>query len=222
VPIRVIVAEDHLLVLEGEKTLIESYPDFELVAACGDMDSLLAAIESEKPDVVVTDIKMPPTLTNEGIQVAERLRQTHPHVGVVLVSLYDDPAFALALLEKGSQGRAYLLKEQLTDREQLATAIRRVAKGESVIDPRVVDALLAARLRAGSSPVSTLTPREREILAEMATGLNNAAIAAALGLTERAVEKHIHSIFLKLGLSEEQDINRRVKAVLLFLSHKPG
>jgi DNA-binding NarL/FixJ family response regulator len=222
VPIRVVVAEDHLLVLEGEKTLIESYPDFELVAACGDMASLLAAIESEKPDVVVTDIKMPPTLTNEGIQVAERLRQTNPNIGVVLVSLYDDPAFALALLEKGSQGRAYLLKEQLTDREQLANAIRRVARGESVIDPRVVDALLAARLRAGSSPLASLTPREREILGEMAAGWNNAAIATSFGLTERAVEKHIHSIFLKLGLSEERDVNRRVKAVLLFLSDKPS
>jgi DNA-binding NarL/FixJ family response regulator len=222
VPIRIILAEDHYLVREGERTLIESDPDFELVAICTDLDSLLLAIDTEKPDVVVTDIKMPPNFNDEGIQVAERLRETNPGVGVVVISLFDDASFALALLEKGSQGRAYLLKDRLSDAEQFAGTIKRVARGESVIDPKVVDVLLAARLRAKSSPLHDLTPRESEILGEMAQGWNNAAIAANFALSERAVEKHIHSIFFKLGLSEEQDINRRVKAVLLFLSQKSG
>lgn len=221
-PIRIVLAEDHYLVREGERALIESDPDLELVATCTDLDSLLMAIDAEKPDVVVTDIKMPPDFSDEGIQVAERLRETHPGVGVVVISLFDDASFALALLEKGSQGRAYLLKDRLADAEQFAGAIKRVARGESVIDPKVVDVLLAARLRGSNSPLHGLTPREAEILGEMAQGWNNAAIASRFGLSERAVEKHIHSIFLKLGLSEEQDINRRVKAVLLFLSQRSG
>lgn len=221
-PIRVVLAEDHYLVREGERALIESDPDFELVATCTDLDSLLVAIDAEKPDVVVTDIKMPPDFNDEGIQVAERLRETHPDVGVVVISLFDDASFALALLEKGSQGRAYLLKDRLSDAEQFGGAIKRVARGESVIDPKVVDVLLAARLRGSNSPLHGLTPREAEILGEMAQGWNNAAIASRFGLSERAVEKHIHSIFFKLGLSEEQDINRRVKAVLLFLSQRSG
>lgn len=221
-PIRIVLAEDHYLVREGERALIESDPDFELVATCTDLDSLLVAIDAEKPDVVVTDIKMPPDFNDEGIQVAERLRETHPDVGVVVISLFDDASFALALLEKGSQGRAYLLKDRLSDAEQFGGAIKRVARGESVIDPKVVDVLLAARLSGSNSPLHGLTPREAEILGEMAQGWNNAAIASRFGLSERAVEKHIHSIFFKLGLSEEQDINRRVKAVLLFLSQRSG
>jgi DNA-binding NarL/FixJ family response regulator len=167
--------------------------------------------------VVITDIRMPPTGTDEGIRAAERLRDTHPETGVVVLSQYVDPGYALALLEKGSGGRAYLLKERVSDVEQLLAAVKQVASGGSVIDPKVVEALVSARTSA-QSPLARLTPRESEVLSEMAQGKNNAGIAAALVLSERAVEKHINSIFLKLGLSEEPDVHRRVKAVLLFLS----
>jgi DNA-binding NarL/FixJ family response regulator len=161
---------------------------------------------------------MPPINTDEGIQMSERLRETHPETGVVVLSQFADPAYALALLEKGSSRRAYLLKERVSDVEQLTNAIREVAGGGSVIDPKVVEALVAARSKASESPIERLTPREREILSEMAQGKNNAAVAGSLFLTERAVEKHINSIFSKLGLSEEKDVHRRVKAVLLFLT----
>src|SRR5688572_8070819 len=161
---------------------------------------------------------MPPTKTDEGIQASERLRETHPECGVVVLSQYAEPGYALALLEKGSSGRAYLLKERVSDVEQLLGAIREVSKGGSVIDPKVVEVLVSARAKSAESPLARLTPREREILGEMAQGRNNASVAASLFLTERAVEKHINSIFSKLGLSEEKDVHRRVKAVLLFLS----
>lgn len=219
-PIRVVLAEDNLLVREGVKGLLESHPDLEVAAVCEDYDSLVMAIESEKPDVVITDIRMPPTGTDEGIRVAEQLRETNPEVGVVVLSQYDEPAYALSLLEKGSAGRAYLLKERVSDLDQLARAIKEVAQGGSVIDPKVVEALVAAKSRAAESPVGRLTPREREILGEMAQGKNNAGIAESLVLTERAVEKHINSIFSKLQLSEEKAVHRRVKAVLLFLSER--
>jgi DNA-binding NarL/FixJ family response regulator len=171
--------------------------------------------------VVVTDIRMPPTGKDEGIRAANELRERYPDMGVVVLSQHSDPAYALGFLERGSKGRAYLLKERVSDLDQLAEAIREVSRGGSVIDPEVVDALVAARSRAADSPMRTLTPRETEILAEMAKGKNNAAVAAALILSERAVEKHINSIFSKLGLSQEQDVHRRVKAVLLFLSSQP-
>jgi DNA-binding NarL/FixJ family response regulator len=222
VGIRLVMAEDNYLVREGVKGLIESQADLELAAVCEDFDSLLEAVDAERPDVVLTDIRMPPSGTDEGIRAAARLRETHPDAGVVVLSQYVDPAYALALLEKGSEGRAYLLKERVSDVTQLLSAIREVAAGGSVIDPKVVEALVAARTRAGQSPLSRLTPRESEILSEMAQGKNNAAIAGALFLTERAVEKHINSIFAKLGLSEEKEAHRRVKAVLLFLSEKGG
>ena len=217
-PIRLVLAEDNYLVREGVRRLIETDDDLELAAVCEDYDSLLAAVEAEKPDVVLTDIRMPPTGTDEGVRAAEHLRTSHPGVGVVVLSQYVDPAYALALLEGGSEGRAYLLKERVSDIEQLKRAIVEVAGGGSVIDPKVVEALVTARSKAAESPVARLTPREREILAEMASGKNNAAIAAALVLTERAVEKHINSIFSKLSLSEEPAVHRRVKAVLLYLS----
>jgi DNA-binding NarL/FixJ family response regulator len=220
VPIRVVLAEDNLLVREGVKGLLESHPDLEVAAVCEDYDSLLQAIEKEKPDVVLTDIRMPPTGTDEGIRVAEQLRETNPDVGVVVLSQYDEPAYALSLLERGSAGRAYLLKERVSDLDQLARAIKEVAQGGSVIDPKVVEALVAAKSRAAESPIERLTPREREVVNEMAQGKNNEAIAQALVLTERAVEKHINSIFSKLGLSEERAVHRRVKAVLLFLSER--
>ena len=217
-PIRLILAEDNYLVRQGVKQLLESQPDLELVAVCENYDSLLAAVEAHQPDVILTDIRMPPTGTDEGIRAAERLRQTHPRTGVVVLSQYAEPEYALELLQKGAAGRAYLLKERVSDVEQLVTAIQEVAHGGSVIDPKVVDALVAARARKPQSPLTELTPREHEVLAAMAQGKNNATIAAALFLTERAVEKHINSIFSKLGLSEDKEVHRRVKAVLLFLA----
>jgi DNA-binding NarL/FixJ family response regulator len=218
VTIRVVLAEDNYLVREGLHRLVDSEPDLEVVAVAEDLASLLAAIEQEKPDVVLTDIRMPPTGTDEGIRAAEELRTSHPDIGVVVLSQYDDAAYAVALLDKGSAGRAYLLKERVSDLGQLRNAIVEVHAGGSVIDPRVVEGLVAARSRSASSPLARLTPREREILGEMAQGKNNAAIAAALVLSERAVEKHINSIFSKLTLTEETEVHRRVKAVLLFLS----
>jgi DNA-binding NarL/FixJ family response regulator len=220
--IRVVLAEDNYLVREGVSRLLESQPDIELVSVADVLPTLEKAVDEHKPDVVVTDIRMPPTNTDEGIQASERLRETHPECGVVVLSQFAEPGYALALLEKGSAGRAYLLKERVSDVEQLLGAIREVSKGGSVIDPKVVEVLVAARSRASESPLARLTPREKEILGEMAQGRNNASVAASLFLTERAVEKHINSIFSKLGLSEEKEVHRRVKAVLLFLSEGPA
>ena len=216
--IRVVLAEDNYLVREGVRRLIETEDELDLVGVAEDFDGLIAAVDAEKPDVVLTDIRMPPTGTDEGVRAAAQLRETHPETGVVVLSQYVDPQYALELFDKGSEGRAYLLKERVSDIDQLLAAIREVAKGGSVIDPKVVEALVAARSRNAESPIERLTPRETEILSEMAQGKNNAAIAATLVLSERAVEKHINSIFSKLNLSEEVDANRRVKAVLLFLS----
>ncbi len=217
-PLKIVYAEDNYLVREGVVRLIATQPDLEVAAVCDDLDSLLSAVDEHNPDVVLTDIRMPPSHTNEGIAAAKELRATHPSIGIVVLSQFDDPAYALDYLGDGSEGRAYLLKERVSDIEQLAAAIREVARGGSVIDPKVVEALIKAKSRSEKSPLGALTPREREILAEMAQGRNNAAIAEALFVTERAVEKHIHSIFSKLGLSEEPNVHRRVKAVLLFLS----
>ncbi len=216
--LRVVLAEDNYLVREGVGKLIDLEPDLEVVAACIDYPSLLKAVEKDSPDVVVTDIRMPPTGTDEGIRAANELRALYPNLGFVVLSQYSEPAYALRFLENGSKGRAYLLKERVSDIGQLASAIREVARGGSVIDPEVVDNLVKARSQDARSPLRALTPREVEVLAEMAQGKNNAAVAAALVLSERAVEKHINSIFFKLGLSEETDVHRRVKAVLLFLA----
>jgi DNA-binding NarL/FixJ family response regulator len=216
--VRLVVAEDHYLVREGVLRLLESQPDLEVAAVCGDLDSLLAAVESEHPDVVVTDIRMPPDDTDEGIRAAERLRETNPEVGVVVLSQYATPTYVLALLEGGSAGRAYLLKERVKDVGQLVAAIRAVAEGGSVIDPKVVEAMVAESARDEESPLGQLTPRERDVLREMAEGKNNAAIAQSLFLTERSVEKVIHSIFLKLGLTWETNVHKRVKAVILYLA----
>jgi DNA-binding NarL/FixJ family response regulator len=218
VPFRVVLAEDHYLVREGTRRLLETSPDVEVVAACGDLDSLLAAVEAELPDVVLTDIRMPPTGGDEGIRAAERLRETHPKIGVVVLSQYAEPRYALALLEGGTAGRAYLLKERVADLEQLVAAIRAVAEGGSVVDPKVVEALVAENARAEKSPLNDLTPREQDVLREMASGKNNAAIAATLFLTERSVEKVIHSVFLKLGLGWETSTHKRVKAVVMYLA----
>lgn len=215
--IRIVLAEDNALLREGIRSLIGAQEGLELVGIGEDYDSLLGLVETEQPDVVLTDIRMPPTGTDEGIRAAAHLRATRPGIGVVVLSQYASPAYALSLLAGGSEGRAYLLKERVADVEELVAAIREVAAGGSVIDPKVVEALVAAGSRAGRSALDRLTPRERETLSEMAQGKNNAAIAASLILSERAVEKHINSIFSKLGLSEERSVNKRVKAVLLHL-----
>jgi DNA-binding NarL/FixJ family response regulator len=217
-PIRLVLAEDHYLVREGVRRLLESRPEFEVTAACGDLDALLAAVDAERPDVVVTDIRMPPGDADEGIRAAERLRDAYPDVGVVVLSQYANPTYALALLEGGSARRAYLLKERVQDVDELANAILAVAEGGSVIDPKVVEALVAETARSENSPLNELTPRERDVLREMAQGKTNAAIAETLILTERSVEKVIHSIFLKLGLTWETAIHKRVKAVILYLA----
>ncbi len=222
VPIRVVVADDNYLVREGLVRLLARVDDMEVVASADDLDGLLAAVEAHGPDVVITDIRMPPTGTDEGVRAANLLRVSHPSVGVVVLSQYASAGYALALLDDGSDGRAYLLKDRVSDVDQLAAAIRSVAAGGSVVDPKVVEELVAARTRARRSPVNFLTVREREIMGEMAQGKSNAAIAAALRLSDRAVEKHINSIFSKLNLNEEPDVNRRVKAVLVFLADGGG
>ena len=216
--IRVVLAEDHYLVREGVRGLLDSQADIDVVAVCVDLASLLAAVEAEHPDVVVTDIRMPPGNSDEGIQAAAQLRTSDPNVGVVVLSQYATPTYALALLESGSEGRSYLLKERIQDVEQLASAIRAVAEGGSVIDPKVVEALVGENTRAEESPLSQLTPRERDVLREMAIGKSNAAIGEALFLTESSVEKVIHSIFSKLGLTWEPSIHKRVKAVVLYMA----
>jgi DNA-binding NarL/FixJ family response regulator len=219
VPIRVVVAEDNYLVREGVVRLLGIEADLDVVAAYEDFDALIAGVDADPPDVVITDIRMPPTGTDEGVRAANLIRESHPSVGVVVLSQYVEPDYALALLEHGSDGRAYLLKERVSDVDVLRRAIEAVATGGSVIDPRVVEALVTARARP-QSPLDFLTPRESEVLAEMALGRNNAGIGAALGLSERAVEKHINSLFAKLGVTSEPDVHRRVKAVLLHLSER--
>jgi DNA-binding NarL/FixJ family response regulator len=219
-PIRVVLADDSFIVREGMRELLQSVDEVDVVATCNDMDSLRAAIERERPDVVLTDIRMPPTNTDEGIQVAASLRTSAPSIGVVVVSQYADAEYALALLDKGAAGRAYLLKERVSDLDQLVNAIREVARGGSVVDAKVVENLIAARTRNKRSALADLTPREREVLASVAQGQNNAAIAEGLHLTEGAVEKHISSIFSKLGLSEEPAVHRRVKATLIYLAEE--
>jgi DNA-binding NarL/FixJ family response regulator len=218
VAITVALGEDSLIVREGIQQLLATEPGIEIVASCGDLDSLVAAVEESVPDVVVTDIRMPPTETDEGIRVAAMLRDSHPDIGVLVLSQYAAPSYALALLDSGSDGRAYLLKQRVHDRAELVAAIRSVANGGSVIDPKIVEALVAARSRSERSPLASLTPREHDVLAEIARGKSNTAIADALVLTKRAVEKHINSIFLKLNLSDAEDVSKRVKATLVFLA----
>lgn len=218
--IRVALADDSLLVREAIERILEREGGVELVASCPDAAELLAAVERERPAVVVTDVRMPPRYEDEGIELARRLRETHPHVGVVVLSQYADPRFGMALLEHGSDGRAYLLKERVYDRHQLIAAIETVAHGGSMMDAQVVEAMVAHRARAADSPLAELSPRELEILSEIAQGKSNARIAEDLVLTKRAVEKHINAIFLKLGLSYAEDVSRRVKAALLYLDEQ--
>ena len=214
-----VVAEDNLLVREGLRAMLSDAEGIDVVAVCERYEDLMAAVEQHVPDVVLTDIRMPPTGTDEGVRAAAAIRASQPGIGVVVLSQYDDPEFALALLGDGSRGRGYLLKERMSDPSQLVSAVREVARGGSVIDPKVVDALV--RARSGRSVTSLLTPRERDVLSEMATGKDNQAIAASLVLTVRAVEKNINAIFSKLGLAQETEVHKRVKAVLLHLAEHP-
>jgi DNA-binding NarL/FixJ family response regulator len=216
--IRVILAEDSFIVREGLREILAAQPRIEVLGAYGDLGELLEAVESKPPDVVITDIRMPPSNTDEGIQAAAILRESHPQVGVIVLSQYSHPGFVLALLESGSDGRAYLLKERVHDMQQLTSAIEAVAGGGSVIDPKIVEVLVAARARAESSPLASLTERERKVLAEIAQGKSNVAIAESLELSKRAVEKHTHSIFMKLGVANSEEVSKRVKAALLFLA----
>ena len=225
VAIRVILGEDSYLVREGLRQVLAGAPQIELEAECGDADTLLREIEERRPDVVLTDIRMPPTNTDEGIRLAAHLRRAHPEIAVVVLSQYADPGYVLELLESGSEGRAYLLKERVHDRRQLVAAIEAVASGQSVIDSKIVEVLVAAKARGERSPLAELTPRELEVLAAIAEGKSNAAISASLVLTKRAVEKHINAIFLKLNLSHSQsaeDVSPRVKAALVFLAQSNG
>jgi DNA-binding NarL/FixJ family response regulator len=225
VAIRVVIAEDSLLMREGIEKLLAPSGTIDVVASVGDMAALLTAVERSRPQVVVTDIRMPPTHTTEGIEVAARLRQSDPDVGVVVLSQYSDPSYAVRVFETGSDGRAYLLKERVHRRQDLVEAIEAVAEGRSVIDPKIVEVLIAAGTRAPRSAVSRLSPRELEILAAMAQGKSNTAIAQSFRLTKRAVEKHITAIFSKLGFvdpAEGEAISKRVAAVLMFLADAPA
>jgi DNA-binding NarL/FixJ family response regulator len=215
---RVVLAEDSFIVREGLQEILSAQPGVEVVAGCGDLDGLLRAVAERDPDVVITDIRMPPSNTDEGIRAAAMFRDSHPQVGVVVLSQYSDPSYVLALLESGSDGRAYLLKERVNDIGELVSAIEAVAGGGSVIDPKVVEVLVAARTRGNGSPMDGFTEAERRVLASIAQGKSNLAIAESLRLSKRAVEKHTHSIFEKLGLASSPDVSKRVKAALLFLA----
>jgi DNA-binding NarL/FixJ family response regulator len=217
-PIRIVLAEDHFLLREGLRRLLEAEPDLEVVAVCEDLDSLLDAVAADEPDVVITDIRMPPTNLDEGIRAAEQFRASNPDLGVVVLSQYAEPGYAHALFEGGTERRAYLLKERVSDMQQLAGAIRSVAAGGSAVDPKVVEELVGVKTRSDQSPLHELTPRELDVLHEMAEGKTNASIAGSLFLTERSVEKVIHSIFRKLDLGWDTSVHKRVKAVILYLA----
>lgn len=220
--LRVVVAEDNFLVREAISSLLGLEAGIELVATCGSYDTASAAIDELRPDVVVSDIRMPPTGVDEGIRLAELVRDSLPGTGVVVLSQYLEPSLVLRLLGGGSAGRAYLLKDRITHQNQLVTAIKRVAEGGSVVDPLVVDELVRGRDHSEESPLDELTPRELEVLGLVAEGKSNASIAAELYLTKRSVEKYINGIFVKLDLPDDQDVSRRVAATLVFLSRAAG
>jgi DNA-binding NarL/FixJ family response regulator len=215
---RVVIAEDHYLVREGTRRLLESSEDVQVVAAVGDGDALVEAVERLSPDAAVVDIRMPPTHKKEGIEAALRIRRDHPDIGILVLSQHADSLYAFELFQAGTAGLAYLLKDRVGDLEELIRALRAVTAGDSVIDPVVVEGLLARRSRLSNSEVRWLTDREKEVLREMAQGKSNAAIADALFVSQSAVEKHINSIFAKLSLSPgDADVHRRVSAVLAYL-----
>jgi len=216
--IRVVLGEDSFLAREGITRALEGVEEIEIVAVCEDVDSLREAVLESGPDIVLTDIRMPPTNTDEGIRLAGELRSTHPDVGVVVLSQHAEPLYAMALFEEGSSRRAYLLKERVTDRSELTRVLQEVAKGRSAVDPKIVEGLLNLQRRRENSQLELLTPRELEILALIAEGRSNGAIAESLVITKRAVERHINAIFTKLDLGPSDDISRRVKATLLYLA----
>jgi DNA-binding NarL/FixJ family response regulator len=223
VSIRAVLGEDSYLAREGIQRALDEETDIELVAICEDLESLRAAIDEVQPDVVLTDIRMPPTNTDEGIRLAIELRSSHPDIGVVVLSQYADPLYAMKLLEASSDRRAYLLKERVQDHGELSRAVSAVAAGGSVVDPRIVEELLRAQRQRESSQLDDLTPREQEVLGLVAEGLSNAAIAERLVITKRAVERHVHAIFWKLSLDgDSHDVSRRVKAALLYLAGQAG
>jgi len=215
VALRVVFADDNYLVREGVSALLAEIEGIDLIDTAVDSQSLMKSVAENSPDAVLTDIRMPPTYTNEGIEAAKRIRTEHPQVGVVVLSQYVEEDYVFELLADGVAGMGYLLKERVTDLDELVRALREVARGGSVLDPLVVEALLARRGRDG--PLQGLTDREREVLQEMATGRNNATIARSLFMSDRAVEKHIGSVFQKLGLVDEHEVSRRVMAVLAYL-----
>ena len=215
--IRVVFAEDNYLVREGTAALLQNSGTVDLVATASTFDELLEKVEKAKPEAVLTDIRMPPTNTTEGIDAAKRIRQEYPNVGVVVLSQFAEEEYAYELLKDGAAGLGYLLKERVSDLDEVVRALNEVSKGGSVLDPKVVEALVSAKEKMAHSPLANVTDREREVLEQMAQGKNNASIAKTLFLTERAVEKHINSLFHKLGLTEEPEVHRRVMAVLAFL-----
>ena len=216
--LRVVVVEDSLLVREGVLRMLGTIDDVTVVDSCGSLDEAIGSIEKHVPDVVLTDIRMPPSRTDEGLQIAEYCRRSHPRIGVVLLSQYIEVSYVRALLQRGTEGRGYLLKERIANQEDLERAVRAVAGGGSAIDPKVVESLVTVRTRGGDSGLQRLTPRELDVLAALAQGRNNAAVAQDLFLSQRAVEKHINSIFAKLGLSGDQASHPRVRATLLYLA----
>jgi len=212
----VVLADDHLLIRRGVRTLLESLEEVEVVAECDDYDSLMAAVAQHTPAVVVTDIRMPPTNTDEGIRAAREIRAAYPSTGVVVLSQFAEPSFVLQLFDDGSEGLGYLLKDRV-DRAELDRAVQAVTTGGSAVDSKIVEVLVSARNRSDPA-IDRLTAREREVLAAVAEGMNNAAVAAELIISDKAVAKHINSIFSKLDLGDADDTHRRVKAVLLWLS----
>jgi DNA-binding NarL/FixJ family response regulator len=220
-PVRVIVADDRLLFRMGLERVLEDDRRVDVVAVCKDLPSLEEAVETTDPDVVLTDMRMPPGNSDEGIRFALELRSSHPDIGVIVLTQYAEPEYALRLLAEGSDRRGYLLKESVAERAQLVSAIESVAGGGSVVDPAIIDDLVTAKEAVADSPLAKLTPREKEVLTEIAHGKSNTAIAASLLLTKRSVEKHISSIYAKLDLLETEDVSKRVAATLLFLS-QPG
>ncbi|HEU4528834.1 MAG TPA: response regulator transcription factor [Actinomycetota bacterium] len=218
--IRVVFAEDNYLVREGTAALLANSREVDLVGTATDFEELLLAVDELRPDAVLTDIRMPPTNTTEGIDAARKIRGEHPEIGVVVLSQFAEEEYAYELLKDGAAGLGYLLKERVADVSELVRALNEVSAGGSVLDARVVEALVSAKDRVAHSPLAQLTGREREVLEQMAQGKNNAAIAKSLFLTERAVEKHINSLFHKLALSEEPEVHRRVMAVLAFLRER--
>jgi DNA-binding NarL/FixJ family response regulator len=222
-PYRVVLAEDSYLIREGLGLLFADAADVELVASVASLPRLHAAVAEHHPDVVISDIRMPPTMTDEGIRAAEELASSHPDLGMVILSQHLEADFALRLFDGGARGRAYLLKERVGDLRRLRHAIAEVASGGTVLDPAVVDALVAARSTRAASPLERLTSRELEILALVAQGCANRVIADELQLSDRAVEKHITSILSKLDLTaDDTTVHRRVQAVLTYLSETSG